>query len=168
MIEKEKESKEEGIAPLCEKQRELEPPPPYNPQFQPPVKPRRCVPVAGIYMVKEVESEDEETWKKAEMEIQGTFKGLQKRTRRGQEEQEEKERERGNEEDEAGNDRRSWSSTIDLPNMDNLERQDVVRKYLHKCPETGEHSEIKMTYGKCPKSTPMQLIRVGGRGAYQS
>lgn len=67
MIEKESESEVEGIAPPCEKQRELEQLLPYNPQFRPPIKPRRCVPAAGIYMMKETEDEDDEAWKE-EME----------------------------------------------------------------------------------------------------
>lgn len=104
MSEKGRESEIKGTAPPCEKQREPEPPPPYKPQFIPPVKPRRRTPTAGIYVLQELEDEEKEAWKEARMEIRGTFEGFQRPHHEGQREREEEERKKGEKEEDGERD----------------------------------------------------------------
>lgn len=129
-IKKEREESVRESAPPWGKQRELGPPPPYNPQFWPPIKPRRNVPPAGVYVLQEREKE-EKVWEEAEMELQGTFKGYQRKPAQYQEEpvmsEEEEERGKNTDGKTCG---RGGNPHLSMPDVGSQHRQVMVEQYL--------------------------------------
>lgn len=118
-----REAESEGTTPPWEKQGEPGPPPPYNPQILPPLRPPRCAPPAGLYMMQGAANREEE-WKETEVDVQGIFTGYQRMRHPKQEDREpiNMEGKAAGQEDE--------SPRLDLPCVGNRERNRVLQEHM--------------------------------------